>query len=323
MLLRYGEHWTLDYTPTLRFYSSPQLRDAVDHIVNLVGTTTYEEWVLFFSQGYSETSQPLVETASQVTQQIFPTALRATHPLGSKLTLDLGLHQSFRYIDQGQLGFRASTETREWSTMDWLNYKIAPSLSVGVGAGFTYDNVSSSSDMTSEQAQGRIRWQPTDKITLSLSGGADYRQFLSSPVPDMLSPIFSASIGYHLFENTALSLSASRTVSPSFYQNAVSEATTVRAALHQRLLGRLKLEVGGGYSSTTYDATTSGSVSATANNYEATSINVSLGTSFLKRASASVFFQKNFISSGVAASSSNGLFNYSTTQYGLALSYRW
>src|SRR6185295_14033381 len=41
VLLGLGDHWTLDYTPTLRFYSSKEFRDTLDHDVRLRGGTTY------------------------------------------------------------------------------------------------------------------------------------------------------------------------------------------------------------------------------------------------------------------------------------------
>jgi hypothetical protein len=323
ILIKIGDHWSLDYTPTMRFYSNRQLNDAVDHIVGLSGTTTYEDWMFGFFQGYSSTSQPLIETASQLSQEIYSTSLRATHPLGSKLSLDLNLSQNFRYVDQGQqLGFASVSDTRSWSTMDWVSYKFTTRLSAGIGVGLGYDNLSVGSDMTSEQLQARVSWSATDKLSFSVSGGGDYRQFIDSTVPNLLSPIFSASAQYQLFENTSLSLSASRSVSPSYFQNSVSEATSVNLGLRQRLLRRLSLDVSGGYSSSSYDKTSTSLASANANNYESTSFSVRLSTVFLKRIGAAVFFQENFVSSG-ASSASSRLFNYTTTQGGLSLSYHF
>lgn len=323
ILIKLGEHWTLDYTPTLRYYSSRQLQDGVDHVVNLTGATVYNDWNFGFSQVYSSTSQPLIETASQLSEEVYSTSLRATHSLGSKFLLDLGLNQNFRYIDEGQqLGFNAATATHEWSTMDWVDYKYAPSLDFGIGTGFTYDNVSVGSDMTSEPFQGRIRWSPTSKLTFALSGGAEYRQFLNSDVPNLLSPIFSGSAQYHLFEYTTFSLSASRSVMPSYFADSISENTSITAALRQRLLGRLFLDVSGGYTTTSYQQSSTVMVSNNPANYDVASFNVRLSTAFLKRASAGLFFQENFVTSG-ATSASAAFFNYTTTQYGLSLSYHW
>src|ERR1041384_4923081 len=71
LLLQLGNHWNLDYTPTLRFYSSSHFADSTDHSVSLTGGGTYQEWTLGFSQTYASSSQPLVETATQTPTGIF------------------------------------------------------------------------------------------------------------------------------------------------------------------------------------------------------------------------------------------------------------
>jgi hypothetical protein len=314
-------HWFLDYTPSLRFYSSPQFKDGVDHLVVFNGGTTYHDWAFGLSQSYSSTSQPLVETGAQTGQQIYTTALSASHALNSKFSFDLTANQNLRYVSQGSV-VQPLTDTRTWSTMEWLNYQIVPRLTAGLGAGFTYDNVSVGADMTSEQFQGRINWQATDKISLFLSGGLDDRQFLASAAPDLLSPVFAASIQYQIFEPTSLSLTASRSISPSYFQNAVTEGTSISAGLHQRLLKRLSLDVSGGYSTTKYHDTATFFTAANNSSYDVTSINVRLSTTFRTRATAAIYFQETFLASSSTTAIAS-LYNYTTTQYGLSLAYRF
>jgi hypothetical protein len=322
IFLGLGSHWSLDYTPTLRFYSTPHLDNALDHVVHFGGGTTYNDWVFALSQDYSLTSQPLIETGGQTDQELFGTSLSAVHALSSKMSLDLGVNQVFRFISQpiGQV-FQA-TDTREWSTMDWLNYQFVPRFTFGVGLGFTYDQVTGSPDMTSERYQGRINWLPTDKLSFTLAGGLEDRQFLSSPQPDLLSPIFSLTAAYHLFEDTTFSASAQRTVSPSYYSGSLSEATSLTAGLHQRLLRRFLLDVTGSYTTTTYHSGASLSGVAAAGSYDYTSFEVRLGTALMTRGSISVFFQETFVSSSSTGVGSN-LYNYTTTQGGLSFGYRF
>ena len=53
ILFALGQHWFLDYTPTLHFYSSQQFKDGVDQFVSLSGGTTFREWTFGLSQSYS------------------------------------------------------------------------------------------------------------------------------------------------------------------------------------------------------------------------------------------------------------------------------
>ena len=313
ILLNLGEHWTLDYTPTLRWYSDSHFTDGFDHRVLLQGQTTFRDWTFGLSQGFSMTSDPLIETGAQTDQETYSTSIRAGRSLGSKLSMDLGLAQNLRFID-GNSSNQSLTDTKSWSTMNWLDYLYVQRLSFGLGAGFTYDNVKVGSDMTSEQVQARARWVPANKLSLSLSGGLDIRQFLNSNVSDMVSPIFSLSAAYKLFETTSLFASASSSVAPSYYSDAVSESTGFSAGVNQRILGRLFLSLNGGYTINDYTGTAN-SLQGTVSNQETYSFGVSLSTSFLKRASASIFYNKSF-----NKSDSPG-YNYNPQTAGAQVSY--
>jgi hypothetical protein len=314
MLLVLGSHWSLDYTPTLRYYSSSRFQDGVDHSVSLNGATAYQDWTLGFKQSffYSD-SQPLVETGGQISQEQYVTALNAGYSINHDLSLELGLDQNFRFTGQGAAG-QSFADVREWSTMDWVNYMIAPRLIISSGAGLTYDNVLSGSDIVAENLEGRVTWHPTQKLGMTLSGGFEESQFLSAGATDLLTPIFAASAFYQPFEHTILSLDASRSVSPSYFLNSVNENTSVTGSLQQRLFARLYFGVSGGYRITTYLLTSGGHSQSRED--DGTFVSVRLSTQFLKRATAAVFYQAN------QNRSSSALYQYSSTQVGLELGYR-
>src|SRR5207247_755746 len=138
VLFDINTHWHLDYTPTLRFYSSSRFRDSLDHSVMFNGGTSYDGWVFGFSQTYAQSSTPLIETGSQTDQETFSTAVNAAYQLNSKVGLDFGVNQNFRFVGQS---FQTNllSDSRAWSTTEGLNYQIWPRFSVGVSAGFGYD----------------------------------------------------------------------------------------------------------------------------------------------------------------------------------------
>jgi len=306
-----GRHWNLNYTPSLSFYSSDEFKDTLNHSVSLSGATSYEDWAFSVSQSYDRSSESRVETAQQTDQESYSTSLGATYLINSAWSLEMGLSQSFRFTGGGYAN--AQRNSRNWSTMEWLNYQYSPALGFAVGAGGGYDDVGVGSDMTSETLQGRVTFRVTEKVNLSINGGGEVRQFLDSEEPDLLSPIFGASISYSPFRVTTISLSGSRSVSSSYFQNQVTENTSVSLGLTQRLFGRYSLGLSGGFSTTDYRASASGlSVSRSDEN---SFFRVSLGTGFLKRGNVSVFYSvsKN--------SSNNDDFGYSSDQMGFSLSY--
>jgi hypothetical protein len=314
ILLDLGSHWHLDYTPTMRFYSSSGFRDTTDHAVLLNGATSYEGWTFGVSQSYASTSTPQVETGGQTDQETYNTALSASGLLSDKLSLELGVNQNFRFMGQSSAGQNLS-DSREWSTMDWLNYQFWPKFGMAIGAGGGFVNMQQGSDMTYEQLQGRVNWRAGEKLTFSVSGGAEDRQFVDTSAPDLINPIFGLTVLYQLFETTSFSLNATRAVSSSYFQNQVTESTGFTGGVRQRLLGKLWLDLTGGYNNTTYKATATG---ITVDREDDRSfVNVRLSCPFLKRGTASVFYDysKN-------SSNQNG-FEYSSNQAGLELGYRY
>jgi hypothetical protein len=316
MLIDVGNHWHLDYTPTLRFYSSKHFRDETDHSANLTWGTIYQDWALGASQSYVSSSSPLVETASQTDTETYSTSVNATWQMGSKMSLDFAASQDFRFLGQTSVNGQGLSDSRTWSTTEGFNYQFWPRFSAGLGVTFAYDDLKVGTDMTSEQLNGRINWVVGQKLTLSLSGGVEDRQFLDSREPDSLTPIFAASIIYHPFEPTTLTLSANRTVTASYFDSQITEITGFTGSLQQRLLGELTLNVTGGFTSTSYQSTFLGFFTVNRQDDRST-VNVRLSYPFIKRGTASVFYDWSDNSSNVEG------FKYQSNQAGLELGYRF
>jgi hypothetical protein len=301
MLLVLSPRWTLDYTPTFTFYSQDSFQNNVGQAVTLTGGAVYGNWAFGLSQNFSYTSVPQVQTGTQTDQENSMTTLAASTALNSKISIDLGLTQTLNFPD----GFQIS---REWSTLDWLNYEFWPRLTAGVGAGVGYLDASEGSVF--EQLLARAAWRPTDKISFQGNVGGQFTEFTAGGEDSLVTPTFGASIQYQPFEQTKISLGANRAVVPSYYENQISIVTSVSAGVRQRLLGRFFLDVNAAYNLSDYTAAASGVTADSSADYY--SVNVQLSTEFLKRGTVAVFYNysDNVTSqSGLAFSSSQIGFN--------------
>jgi hypothetical protein len=312
LLFGIGRHWILDYTPTWRLYSNKEFRNTLDHSVRLTGETAYEDWVLGLSQSYDASSTSLVETGTQTDTEKYLTAFKASCRLNSKISLDMAVIQNLVFAEQ----FQSSSE---WSTLDWLNYQFWPRLDAGLGLGFGYVKVDTGYDMTYEQLQGRINWRATDKISFQAHGGLEDRQFLSSGADAVINPVAGGVIQYQPFEATKLSLRADHIVGVSLVlasstQNQVTESTEISVGVNQRLLGKLYLDLGGGYHTVAYVPSGASSPSREDDYY---SFNVGLGCSFLKRGQAAVFYRISDNSSTEAG------YTFTSSQVGFEISYQY
>jgi hypothetical protein len=324
VLFNLGDHWILDYTPTLVFYSSSSFQNTVNQSVQLGWGTVYGDWFFNGSQSYVSTSNPDVATAAQTDQETYSTAFDAVYQFNDKMSLNVGLNQIFNYV--GYVGNVATTtnglsNSKMWSTMDWLNYQFWPRFSAGLGLGGGYTIQDNSPDSVNEQYQAQVNWRATDKISYQLSGGLQCQQYLTGGASDLVTPIFSATIQYQPFEQTKLSVTASRTVMPASFQNQTTENTGIMGGFNQRLLGRLTLDLSGGYTKIEYLASASGL--STSRNDDVYTFNARLSCPFLKRGTVAVFYSYSQNSSSQSGFSTGSGFGYTSTQVGLEIGFRY
>ncbi len=225
------------------------------------------------------------------------------------MSVDGGITQTINSADQ-------FSSSRSWNTLEWFNYQFWPRLTGGIGGGYGYDNVNSGPDMSHETLQVRVSWRAFDKLSFSAHGGAEDRQFLDSGLSDLISPTYGAAIEYDPLEYTSLSLSLDRGISPAITSGSqASENTSLSVGLNQRLLKRLQFSVSGAYTQINYLASALNVGPERSDTYYSLSTRLSL--SFLKRATASVFYTYSENSSTMSG------FAFSSSQMGFELAYRF
>jgi hypothetical protein len=327
IILNLGTHWTLNYTPTFNFYSSTNFQNTIDENVQLQWGTAYRDWFITASQSYAYSDAPQTETGSQSDQTTYATALDATYHFSDRLSTDLGANQNFNYYGNGNSQSSTSqllafANSRTWSTMDWLNDQLWPRLTASIGLGLGYNQQQGSSDFVDEEYEARLNWRVTDKLSLQVSGGLEDQEYLSGGAGDLLTPVFAGTIQYQPFQQTRISVNASRTISPSAYQDQQLESTTITGDFNQRLFGGLFLDLNGGYFLTSYSASATGL--STARNDNTYTFNARLSCPFPRRGTFSIFYQYSNNSSsqsGFAVGSS--AYSYSSSQIGFQIGYNY
>jgi Putative beta-barrel porin 2 len=299
-----GRHWTVDYSPTLNFYSSRQFHNNVNQSASLMGATHYEDWSFSLSQNFSSTSDPITETGAQTSQQSYVTALSAAYAFNDKWAANASVDQNISLVS----GFQ---DSYSWTTLEGVSYEFSPRLNVGISAGGGYTKVGgdaseadSNPDSVNEEIQFNANWRATDKISLQGSVGLNDQQFLAAGFNDSLSPVFSAAIQYQPFSVTQISLGASRFVGSSdyFIEAQTTESTTINLNLNQRILKKYNLTLGAAYSQVQYTSTLtilnySLGNARTDNDY---SFNASFGRSFLTHGTWAITYQYSDNESSVA-----------------------
>jgi hypothetical protein len=316
-----GRHWTVDYTPTLNFYSSHQFHNSVDQSASLTGATHYEDWSFSLSQNANISSDPLTETGAQTDQQSYSTALSAAYTFNDKWAMNASVDQNISLVSELQ-------DSYSWSMLEGVNYEFSPRLNVGISGGGGYTKVGGDSseadsnpDSVNEEILVIANWRATEKISLQGNVGLNDQQFLAAGYNDSLSPIFSAAIQYQPFKPTQITLSAGRNVSSSDYyiEAQTTESTTISLSLNQRILKIYNLSLGVGYSQTQYTTTLSilnyslGNA-RTDNDY---SFNASFGRSFLTHGNWAITYQYSDNESSVS------IYSQRSNQIGLQVGFSY
>jgi hypothetical protein len=310
ILMELGTHWTLDYQASWDVYSSRQFKDTLNHTLSLLGSTAYENWTFSFSQGYSRTSEPLIQTGQQTQSNGYSTVVIARDRIDRHLMLESVASQSLVYTT----GFN---NTREWSLLEWVHYQFTPQLDTALGIGPGYVNVHTGADSNYYRFLGQIDWRLGTKLTLHLDGGLDHRRLHMATASYTNSPVANASIGYQMFEHTSLTIGASRTVTPSYFANRTQKGLSWNAGINQRLLGHFNLNLSAGYQKSSYDQTDPTSTTTPARNDNNHWYDARLSTAVLKRGTISVFYHRSQNSSNLLG------YSFSSDQYGLELRYQY
>ncbi len=321
LALRMGHDWTLDWSPSETVYSNPRFRNTTGESVALRGSTTNGDWIYSLSQGYLDVTEPVVETGTQLEEVAYLTSLGASWQMSSHVSLQLGLTQNFRDAEP-------YSDLHEWTTSDWLSYQFNRLFGMGIGVTGGYDELNNGSDMPFEEVQGRLNFQPGAKLSLQVSGGVEDRQFVGPTQPTLVTPVFNAMAHYQILDGTALELSGSRTVIPTFFGNEISVVTGVAGEIRQRVIGKMFFSVNATYYLEPFTGLVAGPAlpgfGVPVTTYvpytrtdTRTSVKATLSTIIHARMDASVFYLHTDNASTQAG------FSYSGNQVGLEVNYKF
>lgn len=244
LLVELGTHVHIDYTPTWSLYSDPLFEDTIDQYVSAVASTTLRDWTFDLSQRYASASPSLIETGGPTHITTYTGELTAGYKLGDRTFLSASVSRNTRTAE-------AFTNSREWSTSEWLEYRISPQLSFSAGFAYGTAEVSASPSIGYTRPQARLTWLPTAKIRLMLEGGVERRKF--SGIDGSLSnPVYDARLAYSPFRVTTVSLGATRKQTDSYFSNQATKSHGATVELEQRILRHYFVSASVAKTTTTY-----------------------------------------------------------------------
>jgi hypothetical protein len=281
-LVLQSQHVTLSYSPSLTYYSKGPYGDTVNQAASIRTAFGYGDWSFSLSHAYSSGSQVLAETARDTETTSHSSGASASYRVSPRSSLDFSLSRS----QSDSAEFNSSTT---YSTMNWYNYQITDITRLGIGGGAGFTEAERGSDMTYQQLQGRVMWNPRPKISATVNGGVEFRQFVADTgASDRLNPIMGASASYRPFEQTSIRLSADRSVSASLFADQITENTSVSLGVGQRFLERFQANASASVRQSDYQS--SSRLLEVDRSDTIWTYTGSLGTSVFRKGSVSAFY---------------------------------
>lgn len=271
VLGRQENYIRLDYQPGIFFFADNSARDGVQHLIRLEGQYRLSRLTLQLTQDvqlFDDTSIPStvgpgtisntvnLDVAGRTQVDVYRTHLGGSYDLTGKTFLS-GALEYFVY-DYGSL---ISSEGILGNL--FINFRYSPKLVIGIGgsAGHTWVDAPNP-NQTFEQANVRMTYQATGKISLFASGGVEFRQFENSSNSrddSYVTPVYELGATYQPFDGTTITLRGNRRVQSSAAlagQDFV--LSNIIAGVRQRLFQRIYIGVTGGYEHGHYFSTISG-----------------------------------------------------------------
>jgi len=263
---------TFDYIASVYFFAEQTERDTVEHLIRLAAQHDFGHLVLGLNQEVRILDGTNLNTLSNTTgvqantdvggpsrENTYTTTVNATYDLTGKLFLS-------GQISYAMYDYETLISSRQASANLFINYVYSPKLVIGLGAtGGVNSSDGPASDETFEQMNVRANYIVSGKISLSISGGLEFRQFGGG---DSISPVYEIAGTYRPFENTAITIAGSRrTLSSASLAGQDYSDTNISVTFSQRLFSRVNLSLGVGYQNLDYLSATTGASTARSDNY--------------------------------------------------------
>ena len=266
---------TFDYILSAYFFANHTERNGVEQFIHLAGQHDFGYLVLGLSQDVD------IRDGTNLNSLSDQTGVQANTDVGAaseSITFTTNLNWSYDLTGKLFLSGQSSliftdyqTETlissREFSGNVYLNYVYSPKLFIGLGAaGGATSTQGRSGNETFEQMNARANYIASGKVSLSASGGVEFRQLAGGG--DSVSPVYDISGSYHPFENTIITIAGSgRTQSSASLVGQDYTENSISLTLSQRLFSRATAGLAAGYTHSNYLSASTGDSTARTDNY--------------------------------------------------------
>jgi hypothetical protein len=235
----------LDYSPGYTWFVDHGDQDTFDHNARLEGEWTIQRLTLGAHASYVTENVPVEDLGTRVERTTIAAALTSSYEYSGKTSFEInGYFNELKYESNG-------VDSSEWRNEDWMNYQVSPKIKLGLGGVFAMVDREVGPSQNYEQGRLRVVYESSEKLTISLIGGAEWRQ--TDGGEDRSAGIFLLDLAWAPFDGSYFYLQGyRRSVTGSGGANDYYLATGFMARYQQRLFQRYYLSLTTGYQNSDY-----------------------------------------------------------------------
>jgi len=238
-------YFYVSYSPTIVHFLENTDQDSVNQNAKIEGEWSFQKLTVGVRAGFQTLNASSEDIGGRVESQRLSAAIISRYQLTGKTALEFnayyeGVNYSGDYVD-----------AQEWRGETWLNYQIMPKTTVAFGLVYGHLERSPGPTDNFEEAQVRVQYQPSEKLSVGLVAGPEFRQ--TEGAGDQTNGVFSLFADWTPTDSSMLTLEAYNRVLASGAVGENYTATGVRLQYRQRLFQRLFFDLSGGYQHSKYD----------------------------------------------------------------------
>jgi hypothetical protein len=239
--------------PTFLLYADNPSEDDDDYLFDI----NYQHQFTRLTLGLEQVAQKLTSTnidiGNRVQSDVYTTVGTATYDYNTDLSLAGSVTQNITDYQNNNYG-----NTTEWIADAYALYQLTPKLGLGLGPRLGEVAVQGGPDQTYEDGLVHLIYQATGKITITLIGGGEVREY-ENDAATTVTPTYELTVKAQPTDSTTLILDSNRHRVVSYGMTGDDYTDTgVAGTASQRFFQDVYVNLSAGYDLDQYEAVASG-----------------------------------------------------------------
>ena len=240
-----GNFLVFDYTASLLGFVKTSSENTMDQAALFDARWHFGRLEVAGGSHFVSKSETDADVSGRLRRKTLTTEVTASYQLTERLAGEVTVAN----VIHDPEGFTGSVE---WRNEDYVDFQVTPLLHAALGGAVGRVAVEDSADQVFERILGRVNYETTEKLSLRLGGGVEFRQS-DGAIGDRVDPVFECMVRYAPAEETLVVLEGFRRVEVSaWHPDTIYTSTGVGLRFERTLRTGLHLSVGGGYSREEY-----------------------------------------------------------------------